>query len=260
MDREFSSVIVAATSSTNGLHKTLVLRAEPSFFREFDIEGWTYTLDLDSAPDRLRVAALQFAALVPWTSGMNAGLWTSVEDIWFQGVIENYLRVMVAHRLLHRDGVLLHSAGALIGGSAYLFIGASGAGKSTLARKAFDAGMPVLSDDLNAVVDLSVKPAVAQLPFTGDLRALATFDGTVPLRGIFLLNRGGTVACEPLSQGEATAAIVATAPFINHKADNLDSLVATAAALTARVPVARLTSKEASPFEEIRRAVQGFQE
>lgn len=259
MDREYSSVIAADSPISDDLHETAVLRTKPEFFREFDLEGWTYTLDLDSAPDRLRLAALRFAALVPWTTGSNAGLWTSVEDIWFQGVVENYLRVIVAHRLLLRDGVLLHSAGAVIDGSAYLFVGASGAGKSTLARKAFEAGAPVLSDDLNAVVGLSNEPAVAQLPFTGDLREQDTFDGTMPLRGIFLLNKGGSVACEPHSRGEATAAIVATAPYINRGADNLDTLVAAAAALTARIPVARLTSAADSSFEEIKRAVQGFQ-
>jgi hypothetical protein len=259
MDREYSSVIAAAQPSSEDIHETSVLRVQPGFFREFDIEGWEYTLDLDPAPDRLRLAGLEFAALVPWTSGAAAGLWTSVEDVWFQGVIENYLRVMVAHRLLLRDGILLHSAGAVIDGSAYLFIGASGAGKSTLARKALNAGAPVLSDDLNAVVDLSVKPAVAQLPFTGELRDQATFDGTVPLRGIFELRQGGPVDCEPLSRGEAAAAILATAPFINRDFENLDTLVATAATLTARTPVARLTSGLDSPFEEIRRAVQRFQ-
>jgi len=259
MDREYASVITAVPPSSDDSHETVVLRVQPGFFREFDIEGWEYTLDLDSAPDRLRLATLHFAALVPWTSGATAGLWTSVEDAWFQGVIENYLRVMVAHRLLLRDGVLLHSAGAVIDGSAYLFIGASGAGKSTLARKALEAGAPVLSDDLNAVVDISIKPAVAQLPFTGELRDRATFDGTVPLRGIYVLKQGVSVDCEPLSRGKAAAAILATAPFINRGVENLDTLVATAASLAGRIQVARLTSAKDSPFEEIRRAVQGFQ-
>ena len=259
MDREYASVIAAAPSSSDDSLETVVLRVQPGFFRKFDIEDWEYTLDLDSTSDRLRLAGLEFAALVPWTSGATAGLWTSVEDAWFQGVIENYLRVMVAHRLLLRDGVLLHSAGAVIDGSAYLFIGASGAGKSTLARKALDAGAPVLSDDLNAVVDLSVKPAVAQLPFTGELRDRATFDGTVPLRGIFELKQGSSVNCKPLSRGEATAAILATAPFINRDFENLDTLVATAAILTARTPVVRLTSALDSPFEEIRCAIERFQ-
>ena len=260
MDREYASVIATAPSSQQDRHETAVLRSEPGFFREIDIEGWDYTLDLDSTPDQLRLAALQFAALVRWNDGATAALWTSVEDMWFQGVIENYLRVVVAHRLLLCDGLLLHSAGAVVDGSAYLFVGASGAGKSTLAGKALDAGAPVLSDDLNAVVDLSVKPAVAQLPFTGELRDQDTFAGTVPLRGIFVLKKGDTVACETLSRGEAVAAIVATAPFINRGGDNLEILVETATQLTAHVPVGRLTTAKASSFEEIKRVVHRFQQ
>lgn len=258
MDREYASVVSASPSPGQHPHTTTVLHEQPAFFRDFDIEGWTYTLDLDSTPERLRLAALQFAALVPWTSDSRAGLWTSVEDMWFQGVIENYLRVLVAHRLLLCDGVLLHSAGVVIEDSAFLFIGASGAGKSTLAGKALGAGARVLSDDLNAVVGLSVNPEVAQLPFTGDFRDQSNFDGTVPLRGILVLNRGNSVACEPLSVGEAAAAIVATAPFINRGVENLDVLVATAAGLAARVPAARLLSAKASPFDEIISAVQGL--
>lgn len=259
-DREYSSIINAALSANGDLHETSVLRAKPDFFREFELEGWTYTLDEDPAPERLRVAALQFVALVPWTGDGTAGLWTSVEDVQFQSVIENYLRVVVAHRLLLRDGVLLHSAGVVIEDSAYLFIGASGAGKSTLARKALEAGAPVLSDDLNAIVNLTGEPAVSQLPFTGELRDQATFRGTVPLHGIFVLDKGDSIGCETLSRGEEVAAIVATAPSVSFGAKNLDSLLAAATTLSARVPVSRLTSAQASTFGEIRSAIQRFQE
>jgi hypothetical protein len=260
MDREYSSIVKAAPSANDDLHETSVLRAKPEFFREFDLDGWTYTLDEDAAPDRLRIAALQFVALVPWTGDTTAGLWTSVQDSRFQWVIENYLRVVVAHRLLLRDGLLLHSAGVVIDNFAYLFIGASGAGKSTLARKAIAAGVPVLSDDLNAVVNLSDEPAVSQVPFTGELRDQMTFDGTAPLRGIFVLCKGGGVSCESLSRGEQAAAIVATAPSISQGTNNLDSLLTAAATLTAGVPVSQLTSAEASTFEEIKSAIERFQD
>jgi hypothetical protein len=258
IDREYSATVTAPFPS-EGCHTTEVLRHDPGFFREFDVNGWEYTLDLDFASDRLRLAALQFAALVPWTDGVTAGLWTSVEDTWFQGVIENYLRVIVAHRLLLRDGLLLHSAGVVLDGSAYLFIGASGAGKSTLARKALESGVPIFSDDLNAVVGLSAEPVVAELPFTGELRNQDASRGTAPLRGVFLLRKGDRISCERMSHGEGIATIVATAPYISRGADNLDPLVAAAATLTARVPVARLTSAADSPFEEIKDVALGFQ-
>jgi len=257
IDRDYSAS-VTATSASEGCHTTEVRRQDPGFFREFDVNGWEYTLDLDFASDRLRLAALQSAALVPWIDGVTAGLWTSVEDTWFQGVIENYLRVIVAHRLLLRDGLLLHSAGVVLDGSAYLFIGASGAGKSTLAHKALESGVPIFSDDLNAVVGLSAEPVVAELPFTGELRNQDTHSGEAPLRGIFLLHKGERVACERVSHAEGAAAIVATAPYISRGADNLDPLVEAAATLTARVPVSRLTSAADSPFEEIKNAALAF--
>jgi hypothetical protein len=121
-----------------------------------------------------------------------------------------------------------------------------------------DSGTPVLSDDLNAVIDVSGVPAVAQLPFTGELRKQTIFGGTAPLRAVFKLEKGETVRCEALSHGEAAAAVIATAPFINLGAENLDFLVGVAAALSGRVPVARLTSAVDSPFEEIKRAIGRF--
>jgi hypothetical protein len=121
-----------------------------------------------------------------------------------------------------------------------------------------EAGAQVLSDDLNAVVDLSGNPAVAQLPFTGELRKQSICEGTAPLRAIFLLNKSEEVACREISLAEATAALVSTAPFINFGARNLDTLVGVAAALTDRIPVAQVTSAVDSPFEEIKRAVLGF--
>jgi len=260
MDREYSTVITETPPFDDEIHKTAIFREVPEFFREFDMRGWTYTHDIESTAKLIKLAGLNFTALVPRTTGETAGLWTSVEDDWFQGVIENYLRAMVAHRLVFCDGVLLHSAGAVIDGSAYLFVGTSGAGKSTLARKALESGSPVLSDDLNAVEDLSVKPKVAQLPFTGELRDLDTFDGAAPLRGIFLLNKGDAVICESLSRAQAIAAIMATSPYVNHGTDNLDSLMESLAILTAQVPVARLVSAETSTFEEIKIAIQRFQE
>lgn len=259
MDREYASVLVEGPSAGCVPHETAVWRVEPGYFRELELEGWTYTLDLEATAERLRIAALHFAALVPRADGAAAGMWTSVEDRWFQGVIENYLRVMVAHRLLLRGGLLLHSAGTVVDGSAFLFVGASGAGKSTVARKALAAGAPVLSDDLNAVVDTAGSPAVARLPFTGELRDQHAFDGTVPLAGIAVLGKGDAVSCEALGRAEAAAAIVATAPYINRGADDLEGLMAAAVALAERVPVARLTSARSSSFDEIERAVRGLQ-
>jgi hypothetical protein len=239
--------------------ETMVYRVEPSRFREIRISGWDYTLDLDANRDRLRIASLRCAALVPAHGESSAGLWTSVEDRWFEGVIENYLRVVVASRLLHRDGLLLHSAGSILDGFGYLFVGASGAGKSTLARKALAAGEPVLSDDLNAVVDITSRPTAAGLPFTGELRNRTLVEGPAPLRAILVLDKGSRASLRLLSAGEAAAAIVATAPFVNRGLDSFQILLGSAASLATRVPVARLTTARETGFEEITRLLEALQ-
>ena len=64
-------------------------------------------------------------------------------------VIENYLRLVTAYAALSMGGVLFHSAGVVVDGRAYLFVGRSGAGKSTLARLALATGTDILSDDNN---------------------------------------------------------------------------------------------------------------
>lgn len=261
VDREYASIIEPPSSHAPDPLLIKVFRSPPEHFRSIDLNGWTYTLDLDSTPSELRIAALKFAGLVPWSSTTpEAGLWTSAGDEWFQGVIENFLRVVVAHRLFIGNGLLLHSSATVIDQTATVFLGASGAGKSTLAGKAVEAGAPVLSDDLNAVVGLPDAAEVAQLPFTGDMRDQDAFDGTVELRSLLVLEQGDGVRCTKLSRGEAVAAVVASAPFITCGGHNLEILVEKAMQLTALVPVARLTTAKASSFREITQAVQRFHE
>lgn len=257
-DASLTSSAAAHSRSRFPAQHTTVLRADPSSFRSFDIEGWVYTFDIESTPESFRLAGLDFFALVPWDQSSVAGLWTSVEDQMFQGVIENYLRVLVAHRLLRENGLLLHSAGVVIDGLAYLFVGASNAGKSTLAAKAAAAGSPVLSDDLNAVLDADDQPSVMHLPFTGEIGAPSIVQGFVRLGGIFLLEKGDCVGFSPLSRGEAVAAILSTAPFVNRGEATSDALFETAVHLAEHVPTARMTSAVGSSFDEIAAGLRGF--
>ena len=54
----------------------------------------------------------------------------------------------IAWRLPSRDSALLHAAGIVIDGRAFLLVGGEGAGKTTWARGARAAGADVLGDDL----------------------------------------------------------------------------------------------------------------
>jgi hypothetical protein len=259
LDASLSSATTADQNGDVPAHHTMVLRADAPLFRSFDIEGWEYTFDMETTPKFLRLAGLDFFAVVPWDESAVAGLWTSVEDRWFQGVIENYFRVLVAHRLLREKGVLLHSAGVVIDDQAFLFIGPSAAGKTTLARKALAAGFPVLSDDLNAILDASDDPMVVQLPFTGELERNANIPRPRRLGGIFLLEKDKTVSFVGISRGDAVASLVSTSPFVNQDEASFDTLLDTVDGLARKVPIAKMTSALDSTFDEITSGLRGFQ-
>lgn len=88
--------------------------------------------------------------------------------------VEVALRTALGCRLPLEGGLLVHSAGIVIDGGAYLFYGVSGAGKSTLASYMQN----VLSDELVAVQ----RGYARATGFWGTLDAMDAPGGTYPLR------------------------------------------------------------------------------
>jgi hypothetical protein len=121
-------------------------------------------------------------------------MWTSVEEPLKDviGVFENFFRLLVAYRLNEIGGALLHSAAVVRDSRAYLFLGRSGAGKSTISKINQDAGLDVLSDDMNALVVENGRTLVEKLPFAGDLGQTAERRGGALLAGIFRLEKAET--------------------------------------------------------------------
>ena len=62
---------------------------------------------------------------------------------------QSVLRIIYFHGFLQHQGLMLHAAGLVRRGKAYLFPGPSGAGKTTIVRKS--QGMTVLSDEFSGV-------------------------------------------------------------------------------------------------------------
>ena len=216
-----------------------VLRVSPEEFSAFDLRGWEFSLDLDTSPDVVRIAGLDFMARLEWRPGLQADLWTASAGDAFGGIIENLLRVVVAYRLLETGGVLLHSAGVVDAGSAWVFVGRSGAGKTTLAGLSLAAGRSVLSDDLNAVVPFPGGARVAPVPFAGDHRGTAT--DPVPLGALCRLLQGPRTLLEPMSGAEALSALLAAAPFVNQDPHRLERLLDILEALCGSVATHRAT-------------------
>ncbi|MBI4656487.1 MAG: hypothetical protein HY746_07065 [Elusimicrobia bacterium] len=61
---------------------------------------------------------------------------------------DSFLRTVYSWLLIQNKGFLLHSAGAVINGKGYLFVGKSGAGKSTIARQVASCKSPSYANRL----------------------------------------------------------------------------------------------------------------
>lgn len=193
-----------------------VFRVAPSDFRRVATAGWEYRLDFDLREGALRLAGLDLMArLAPLPRG-RAALWTPAGDgPRFLGTFENLLRVLVAYRLLGEGGVLLHSAGIVAHGRAYVFFGHSGAGKTTFSGLSARAGHDVISDELNLLWTLPDGVRVESLPFAGDFGQRCRPRTTYPLGGLFLLEKGPPAARRPLSLARGVAALAACSPVVN---------------------------------------------
>lgn len=210
------------------------LRMERAEFIDFDRTGWEYTVDLDPAAERLRVAGYLFAGMIRLAPGLEGAFWTCEDGSdEFPGVIENFYRIFTAYHALEQGGILLHSAGVVHGGQAYVFVGHSGAGKSTLVGNALRQGYDILSDDLNLVL-AGEAPAVRRVPFAGTYGRAPAGNESWPLGGIIRLKKGDNTR-RRLSLAVATAAIIGSSPFVNRDPYRDEQLADLAEALARRL-------------------------
>jgi hypothetical protein len=157
-----------------------------------------------------------FAALWP-SDGRPGMIRLSVDqDLQFSvGAIENYLRWCVADLALTRGGFVVHSAGLVRGGKAYLFFGHSGAGKSTATAISVEAlGAQALSDDLVLVLKDGAGFVAATTPFWGTMSQEVKEKGLYPLVGLYHLNQASAVDLRPVPTALATGMILSCCPFV----------------------------------------------
>jgi hypothetical protein len=219
-----------------------VFQAPAKWFTEVDFTGQEYTFDQDYQRDVVRVAGKEFLGRMELKIPNRAGLWINREShLVSHGIFENFLRLVLAYRVLSMGGVLLHSAAVVKDGHAHLFIGRSGAGKSTIAKLGLTAGLDVLSDDMNALVPGDDGRYWAEkLPFAGDLGQTATPKGRYPVAGIYRLRQAEHNAIEPISPARAMAALIACSPYVNADPYRNDRLTANLEQLLGSVSVREL--------------------
>ena len=210
--------------------------------------------------DGIELTGLNFQARVPLYPAREPGYLgvAEAEELAQPVVMENFLRVFSAHHALRRGGGVLHSAGLVLGGQAFLFAGRSGAGKTTLTRKGYEAGAGVLSDDLNLVLPAEDGYEAHAVPFTGEFgRTLAQVEGPTayPVAGLILLERGDGLGVEPVSASAAVARLLVACPFVNMEAAVSESLLDAVIGFVAQLPVIGLCCRREDTFDAIMSAV-----
>ena len=125
---------------------------------------------------------------------------------------ENFLRVIFAHLALERNGLLVHAAGVVKEGSAYVFFGPSDSGKTTSVGLA-PHGI-ILSDDMVLLRVAEDQVTVQGVPFRGSLPETSRNNIAKPTAAIFSLRKAPHHALAELSKARASAALLGCVPFV----------------------------------------------
>jgi hypothetical protein len=162
------------------------------------------------------------------------------DPAWRFWGLSNLLAAALAYRLPSRPGALLHAAGVVIDGRAFLLTGASGSGKSTWARAAREAGARVVSDDTvvvdaaSGVVELLGTPVRAHEAHPGGA-------GRWPVAALLHARWGTPPALAPVTPLAFHARLAANLPFLSSAWGREPRLDALADLLAARVAHRELT-------------------
>ena len=153
--------------------------------------------------------------------------------------IDSVLRIVHTLILAREGGFLLHSAGAIRNGRAFLFSGVSGAGKTTISRLA-PPDVTLLTDEVSYVRRDGDGYRACGTPFAGELARVGE-NCSAPIGCLFFLHQGTANKIEPLAKPEAIRRLMRNILFFAEDADLVNKVFQSACDFVERVPVRRLT-------------------
>lgn len=161
--------------------------------------------------------------------------------------VEYFLRIAVALLAYHDNGLLVHGAGLLRDGQAYLFIGQSGSGKTTVVGLSSQA--TALSDDMVVVRPGPQGWMAHGTPFwNSETTARGGQTANGPVAGIYKLIQDREVRLAPLSPAAAAAELLASCPVINGLPELALAALGRCRALAAAVPLQGLHFRKDDSF------------
>jgi len=175
----------------------------PPFAFEQPADGHPAAITAEAA--RVRVTHHRFCAEIDPHAGRGSLFCPNATDTFAEDIVR---RTALSCRLPLYGGLLLHSAGAVIGEKAVLFHGVSGAGKSTLAEL---LPAPILSDELVAILPDRTRFAAAATGVWGTFDQATAPPGLFSLHALVALDRGGSLSINPIDRHEAVRRLVTVA-------------------------------------------------
>lgn len=165
----------------------------------------------------------------------------------------NLLLPAIAWRLMQEGGAVMHAAGIVLDGRAFLLVGPENAGKSTWVALAKTAGARPLSDDVILV----------QRSNAGGLEALGSpfrvkdhgsiGPGRWPVAAILLSAHGAAPMLQPVPSLTVRTVLMANLLYATEALEAFPRVDAFLEAATAEVPVRRLTFAKDSSFIDLLR-------
>lgn len=171
-----------------------------------------------------------------------------------QGDPENFLRVLYAWLCLEQGGLLLHASGVIARDRGYVFCGPSGSGKTTVSGLSLDR--VVLSDDLVIIRKRGEAYRLYGVPFRGELAGTPQHNTSAALRAVFTLVKDTYHHVASLNQSEATARLVACAPFVTCQAASAQRVTKICSDLATQITVRELHFRRDPGFWEV---IDGFE-
>ncbi len=163
-----------------------------------------------------------------------------------RGTVENFLRALYAHLVVGQEGLLVHAAGVMREGRAYVFLGPSGSGKTTIARLSSEA--VILSDDMVIMKKTETSVCAYGVPFRGDLPEAPRSNVVADVAGIFCLRKGTVHSLKSLPMAQALAELVACVPFVMGTPAMGERVAAIGEQIVRCVPVKELTFRQDAGF------------